>query len=37
VADHYRQPRADVERDLCELCADLLSRGLVELAEQKDG
>jgi len=36
VADHYRQPRADVERDLCELCADLLSRGLVELAEQKD-
>ena len=21
VADHYRQPRADVERDLCELCA----------------
>ena len=37
VADHYHQPRADVERDLCELCADLLSRGLVELAEQKDG
>ena len=37
VSDHYRQPRADVERDLCELCADLLSRGLVELAEQKDG
>jgi len=37
VADHYRQPRADVERDLCELCADLLSRGLVELADQKAG
>ena len=37
VADHYRQPRADVERDLCVLCADLLSRGLVELADQKDG
>jgi len=34
VADHYRQPRADIERDLCELCADLLSRGLVELADQ---
>jgi len=36
VADHYRQPRADVERDLCELCGDLLSRGLVELADQKE-
>jgi Coenzyme PQQ synthesis protein D (PqqD) len=36
VADHYRQPRADVERDLCELCAELLARGLVELVEQKD-
>jgi len=37
VADHYRQPRADVERDLCELCAALLSRGLVELAGEQDG
>ncbi len=37
VADHYRRPRADVERDLCELCAQLLERGLVELADQKDG
>jgi Coenzyme PQQ synthesis protein D (PqqD) len=37
VADHYRRPRADVERDLCELCADLLSRGLVELADQTAG
>ena len=37
VADHYCQPRADVERDLCELCAQLLERGLVELADQRDG
>ena len=37
VADHYREPRADVERDLCELCAQLLERGLVELADRKDG
>jgi Coenzyme PQQ synthesis protein D (PqqD) len=33
VADHYRQPLADVERDLCELSARLLERGLVELAD----
>jgi hypothetical protein len=37
VADHYRKPRADVERDLCELCAQLLDRGLVELAEKPGG
>lgn len=37
VAEHYRQPRADVERDLCELCAELLARGLVELAESTAG
>jgi hypothetical protein len=37
VADHYREPRADVERDICELCAQLLARGLVELADQDDG
>ena len=36
VAEHYRQPRADVERDLCELCAALLSRGLVELTDDED-
>lgn len=36
VAGHYRQPRADVERDLCELCAALLSRGLVELTDDED-
>jgi hypothetical protein len=37
VADHYRQPRADVERDLCELCSRLLARGVVELVEPGDG
>ena len=36
VAEHYRRPRADVEQDLCELCAALLSRGLLELADDKD-
>jgi Coenzyme PQQ synthesis protein D (PqqD) len=33
VADRYRQPRADVECDLCQLCGQLLARGLVELVE----
>jgi hypothetical protein len=33
VADRYRQPRADVEGDLCQLCAQLLARGLVELID----
>ncbi len=37
VSEHYRQSRADVERDLCELCAELLARGLVELADAADG
>lgn len=31
VADRYEQPRADVERDLCELCGLLLARGLIEI------
>jgi hypothetical protein len=30
-AVRYEQPRATVERDLCELCARLLERGLVEI------
>ena len=33
VADRYLQPQADVECDLCELCAQLLARGLVELID----
>lgn len=36
VADHYRRPRADVERDMCEVCGQLLARGLVELVDQSD-
>ena len=31
VAGEYEQPRAVVERDMCELCDGLLARGLVEL------
>lgn len=31
LADHYSRPRAEIENDLCELCLDLLARGLVEL------
>lgn len=33
VADRYQQPRADVECDLCQLCGELLARGLVELVD----
>jgi hypothetical protein len=32
VAARYRAPTADVERDLRELCAALLERGLIELS-----
>ena len=37
VSEHYRRPRADVERDLGELCAQLLARGLVEIADAAGG
>jgi len=32
LAARYGQPPETVERDLCELCLDLLDRGLIELA-----
>ena len=35
IADRYGQPQADVERDLCELCARLLDRGLVERVDDR--
>jgi hypothetical protein len=31
IADRYRRPQAEVERDLLALCTHLLERGLVEL------
>ena len=31
VASRYGQPQADVERDLCKLCGQLLERGLIAL------
>lgn len=31
VADEYGQPCEDVERDLSELCRDLIRRGLISL------
>jgi hypothetical protein len=31
VADRYGEPQAHVERDLCELCAGLLERGVVRV------
>jgi hypothetical protein len=31
VAGSYEQPREQIERDICELCELLLSRGLIEL------
>jgi hypothetical protein len=33
VAERYRMPRADVERDMCEFCVELLERGLLELLD----
>jgi hypothetical protein len=36
VADRYGEPQADVERDLLELCSQMLERQLVELIE-RDG
>jgi hypothetical protein len=33
VSERYSIPRADVERDLCELCRQLLDRGLIEPAD----
>jgi hypothetical protein len=35
VAERYRMPRADVERAMCELCDQLLERGLLVLAETR--
>jgi Coenzyme PQQ synthesis protein D (PqqD) len=37
VAEHYGQPRGEVEQHLCELCAELLERGLVDLEDDTDG
>lgn len=31
IAREYGQPIDQVERDLCELCADLVERGLIEV------
>lgn len=31
IASEYGQPLEEVEQDLCELCADLIERGLVEV------
>ncbi|MDQ3586758.1 MAG: PqqD family protein [Actinomycetota bacterium] len=31
IASEYDQPIDQVEHDLCELCADLVQRGLIEV------
>jgi hypothetical protein len=33
LARAYEAPSAAIERDLCELCEELLARGLVEIAD----
>jgi hypothetical protein len=33
LSERYCIPRAEVERDLCELCRQLLDRGLIEPAD----
>lgn len=30
LADEYDRPLEEIERDLCDFCADLLDRGLIE-------
>jgi Coenzyme PQQ synthesis protein D (PqqD) len=37
VARSYSQPLEEVERDVCELCAMLLERGLIELDPPRRG
>jgi coenzyme PQQ synthesis protein D (PqqD) len=32
LAESFGQPLDEIERDLCDLCRDLLERGLIELA-----
>ena len=34
VSERYSEPQDRVQRDLCELCTELLRRGLVELVER---
>jgi Coenzyme PQQ synthesis protein D (PqqD) len=31
LAEHYRQPREIIERDVCQLCLSLLEHGLIEV------
>ena len=31
ISEAYKQPRAAVEQDMCELCEALLERGLIEI------
>lgn len=35
LADRYGQPRDEIERDIYELCLDLLDRGLIELRDDE--
>jgi hypothetical protein len=32
LAEHFGRPLDEIESDLCDLCRDLLERGLIELA-----
>lgn len=34
AASDYEQPQAATERDMCELCGALISRGLIEVDEE---
>jgi Coenzyme PQQ synthesis protein D (PqqD) len=36
LAEEYRRPLGDVERDVCEFCEDLLDRGLIEMSVNGD-
>ena len=36
LAGEYRRPLDEVERDVCEFCADLIDRGLIEVHPNGD-
>ena len=36
LADEYDRPAEEIEADLCDFCAELLERGLIEIGEPDD-
>jgi hypothetical protein len=36
LAEEYRRPVSEIEADLCDFCAELVERGLIELGAPED-